>query len=42
MKALIPCLMVFSAYPDNVYPTNGGDDSPRDVSLEVPRARSTD
>ncbi|MGY8997287.1 MAG: DUF1989 domain-containing protein [Alphaproteobacteria bacterium] len=42
VKALIDCLMVFSACPDDVYPTNGGDGSPRDVALEVIRQSVTD
>jgi len=29
------CLMVFSACPDDVYPTNGGDGTPRDAHIEV-------
>jgi uncharacterized protein YcgI (DUF1989 family) len=31
---MMDCLMVFSACPDDVYPTNGGDGSPCDVHLE--------
>jgi uncharacterized protein len=34
VKALMDCLMVFSACPDDVYPINGGDGSPCDVHLE--------
>jgi uncharacterized protein YcgI (DUF1989 family) len=34
VKAMMDCLMVFSACPDDVYPTNGGDGSPCDVHLE--------
>jgi hypothetical protein len=29
------CLMVFSACPDDVYPTNGGDGTPRDAHVEL-------
>ncbi len=29
------CLMVFSACPDDVYPTNGGDGTPQDAHVEV-------
>ncbi|MBT5434320.1 MAG: urea carboxylase-associated family protein [Alphaproteobacteria bacterium] len=35
IKALMDCLMVFSACPDDVYPTNGGDGTPRDVLIEL-------
>lgn len=35
LTALADCLMVFSACPDDVYPTNGGDGKPRDVALEL-------
>jgi uncharacterized protein YcgI (DUF1989 family) len=42
VRALLDCLMVFSACPDDVYPTNGGDGAPRDVALEVMRGSSTD
>jgi len=42
VRALIDCLMVFSACPDDVYPTNGGDGSPCDVALEVIRRSLTD
>ena len=40
VAALMNCLMVFSACPDDVYPTNGGDGAPRDVALEVVRVGS--
>ena len=36
VRALADCLMVFSACPDDVYPTNGGDGKPRDVHIELP------
>ena len=29
------CLMVFSACPDDVYPTNGGDGTPQDAHVEM-------
>ena len=29
------CLMAFSACPDDVYPTNGGDGTPQDAHVEV-------
>ncbi len=34
LAALTDCLMVFSACPDDVYPTNGGDGRPCDVAIE--------
>jgi uncharacterized protein YcgI (DUF1989 family) len=33
LQALMDCTMVFSACPDDVYPTNGGDGRARDVEL---------
>ena len=38
LEALEPCLVVLSACPDDCYPTNGGDGSPRDVEVTVRRA----
>ena len=35
IAALADCLMVFSACPDDVYPTNGGDGRPRDAHVEL-------
>jgi uncharacterized protein YcgI (DUF1989 family) len=35
LAALTDCLMVFSACPDDVYPTNGGDGTPRDAHVEL-------
>jgi uncharacterized protein len=35
LKVLADCLMVFSACPDDLYPTNGGDGKPRDVAIEL-------
>lgn len=35
LRALMDCLAVFSACPDDVYPTNGGDGSAREVLLEL-------
>jgi hypothetical protein len=35
LRAETDCLMVFSACPDDVYPTNGGDGTPRDAHVEV-------
>lgn len=35
LRALSDCLMVFSACPDDVYPTNGGDGKPRDVHIAL-------
>jgi uncharacterized protein YcgI (DUF1989 family) len=35
VDALMDCLMIFSACPDDVYPTNGGDGQPRDVHIEL-------
>jgi len=35
LAALADCLMVFSACPDDVYPTNGGDGTPRDAHVVV-------
>ena len=35
LRALMDCLLAFSACPDDVYPTNGGDGTPRDVHVEV-------
>jgi uncharacterized protein len=35
LRAEADCLMVFSACPDDVYPTNGGDGTPRDAHVEV-------
>jgi hypothetical protein len=42
VKALIDCLMVFPACPDDVYPMNGGDGLPCDVALEVVHQAVTD
>jgi len=41
VEAAMDCLMVFSACPDDVYPTNGGDGTPRDVEI-VPLGPSRD
>lgn len=38
LTALEACLLVLSSCPDDCYPTNGGDGSPRDVDLVVRRA----
>jgi len=35
VEAKADCLMVFSACPDDVYPTNGGDGTPRDAHVDV-------
>ncbi len=35
VEARMDCLMVFSACPDDVYPTNGGDGQPRDVHIDL-------
>jgi len=35
ITALMDCLLVCSACPDDVYPTNGGDGTPRDVHVEL-------
>ena len=35
LKALTDCLMAFSACPDDVYPTNGGDGTPQDAHVEL-------
>jgi uncharacterized protein YcgI (DUF1989 family) len=35
MRAEMDCLMVFSACPDDVYPTNGGDGTPVDAHVEL-------
>jgi uncharacterized protein len=35
LEAQMDCLMVFSACPDDVYPTNGGDGRARDVSVAL-------
>jgi uncharacterized protein YcgI (DUF1989 family) len=33
LEALMDCILVFSACPDDVYPTNGGDGRARDVEV---------
>ena len=33
LEAQMDCIMVFSACPDDVYPTNGGDGRARDIEL---------
>jgi uncharacterized protein len=33
------CTIIVSACPDDCYPTNGGDGSPRDFIIEIKRAR---
>jgi len=35
LEAQMDCVMVFSACPDDVYPTNGGDGQARDVEIAV-------
>jgi len=35
LRADVDCIMAFSACPDDVYPTNGGDGRPRDIHLVV-------
>ncbi|MEX2201287.1 MAG: urea carboxylase-associated family protein [Dongiaceae bacterium] len=35
VRAEMDCLVVVSACPDDVYPTNGGDGTPRDVLLRL-------
>ncbi len=35
VRALADLLLVCSACPDDLYPTNGGDGSPRDVELRI-------
>ena len=35
LKAEMDCIIIFSACPDDFYPTNGGDGKPRDVEIEV-------
>ena len=35
VRAEIDCIFAVSACPDDVYPTNGGDGTPRDVLLRV-------
>lgn len=35
LKVLADCLMAFSACPDDLYPTNGGDGKPRDAHVEL-------
>ena len=35
LKAEMDCTMIFSACPDDHYPTNGGDGKPKDVELET-------
>lgn len=35
LEAQMDCVMVFSACPDDVYPTNGGDGHARDVEVEL-------
>ncbi len=35
LRALAHCIAAFSACPDDVYPTNGGDGRPRDAHLEI-------
>lgn len=35
LRAEADCIMAFSACPDDVYPTNGGDGQPRDVHLVI-------
>ena len=38
LRAEADCIMAFSACPDDVYPTNGGDGQPRDVHLVIVEA----
>ena len=40
--AEMDCLMVFSACPDDLMPTNGGDGTPRDVMVRITQPRQTD
>ncbi len=35
LRAESDCVVVFSACPDDVYPTNGGDGSPREVEIRI-------
>jgi len=35
LRAEMDCLLAFSACPDDVYPTNGGDGTPRDVEIHL-------
>jgi uncharacterized protein YcgI (DUF1989 family) len=42
VEARMDCLMAFSACPDDVYPTNGGDGTPRDVDIVLSGAGSSD
>lgn len=35
LRAETDCLLAFSACPDDVYPTNGGDGRPRDVEIAI-------
>lgn len=35
LEALNDCIAAFSACPDDVYPTNGGDGRPQDAELEI-------
>ena len=37
LRMLVDATIVVSACPDDCYPTNGGDGSPRDVAIEVTR-----
>lgn len=35
LRAEMDCLMAFSACPDDVYPTNGGDGTPADIQIVI-------
>lgn len=35
LQAKMDCIMVFSSCPDDYYPTNGGDGSPRDAHIKI-------
>ena len=35
LRAEIDCLIAFSACPDDVYPTNGGDGTPADIQIVI-------
>ena len=35
LRAEMDCVLVFSACPDDVYPTNGGDGTPRDAHVGI-------